>query len=422
MVTEERHDRQMRIRGWNQKALEEGVVGFVGDGSLAGVFSASSSALGINNVRVINPTYSSKVNFPEIAREINEECRHRSLDTLCVNRGQYDLFDGASVLVDANGFAIGKKLSLEWMFNSGRPGVLVNARGGKFSMFAYEKGRENKLLQQVMPRNSIPSKKSVDPLTTLIGSGILLEKVKNALMGQGTSPSVVRYDSEKQFVGSPASYRDKKVLVVGAGALGNFVALSLGILGVSDVDILDPDLIEETNLNRQILFYNAIGREKATTLAERISPWVRSPRGIVGEFDSDTDVSSYDTVFDCVDDFTARKSISDVCEQARIPLISGGTSYYAGQAVSSFPGETPSVSEMLNLEHLIAKKKKEEESQEGCIHQPDPSVIMSNQVVGGVMVDLFRKLGSSDFRSQRGGSIVRYDANDPEMIGRLQHG
>ena len=53
--------------------------------------------------------------------------------------------------------------------------------------------------------------------------------------------------------------KDLSALVVGAGGIGNFVALNLALLGVGNIDIVDGDKIEDTNLNRQLLLYGRVG-------------------------------------------------------------------------------------------------------------------------------------------------------------------
>ena len=210
---------------------------------------------------------------------------------------------------------------------------------------------------------------------------------------------------------------DKKVLIIGAGALGNFVGLALGYLRVKNITIIDPDEIEDTNLNRQILFYDRVGRSKSKVLAERLNKLFRiEAKAIKDYFTSKTSLNSYDILFDCVDNFKTRVNISKACKEKKI-LISGGTSYEAGQALSYNPSnngeKTPA--EILDLEKIVEERKIEDTRiRTSCVYQPDPSVIMSNQIIGGIMVDLAREISAKDGRKN-----TYYNENDAEKLREL---
>ena len=70
---------------------------------------------------------------------------------------------------------------------------------------------------------------------------------------------------------------------------------------------------------------------------------------------------------------------------------------------------------------ITAKRKEREARSEGCLYQPDPSVIMSNQIVGGIMVDQFRRLVSRGSTREDFTALVRYDSQDPKRIGRIAY-
>src|SRR5215471_13876439 len=64
--------------------------------------------------------------------------------------------------------------------------------------------------------------------------------------------------------------RELKVVIVGAGAVGNEAATALGLLGCGEVVVIDPDTVERHNLTRSVLFRTgeSIGRKKALSLSE----------------------------------------------------------------------------------------------------------------------------------------------------------
>jgi len=159
---------------------------------------------------------------------------------------------------------------------------------------------------------------------------------------------------------------------------------------------MDPDVVEETNLNRQVFFYDTVGKNKAETLSKRLNASFRiESKARVVYFNNETGIEPYDVVFDCVDNFETRIVLSEACKQQAKVMISGGTSADAGQVVIYNPGNgdaTPA--ELLGLYDIVAKREVETYHRERtrCIYRPDPSVIMTNQIVAGFMVDAYRML------------------------------
>ena len=159
---------------------------------------------------------------------------------------------------------------------------------------------------------------------------------------------------------------------------------------------MDPDVVEITNLNRQVLFYDAVGTHKAQTLSNKLNTLFGiSSKALIAYFDGNSDIASYDVVFDCVDNFESRIILSEKCKCHRKILISGGTSADAGQVIIFNPADgdvTPA--EMLGLYDIVEKRNPEvyQRQRAGCIYQPDPSVIMTNQITAGFMVDTYRSL------------------------------
>ena len=110
--------------------------------------------------------------------------------------------------------------------------------------------------------------------------------------------------------------------------------MGLAYSGFLDGTFLDPDVAETTNLNRQVLFYDAVGDSKAETLARRLSRFFNiNAKAQIGYFKRDTDISSYNVIFDCVDNFESRIVISEKCKEHNKIMISGVTNVDAGQAL-----------------------------------------------------------------------------------------
>lgn len=138
-----------------------------------------------------------------------------------------------------------------------------------------------------------------------------------------------------------------RVVVVGAGGLGSPVALSLAHAGVGFLRIVDDDVVDLTNLQRQTLFREAdVGKKKAVVAAERLHRVSSSievqPCAI--RFDHATAwdlVEDADVVVDGSDNFATRFLVNDTCVLCEIPLVTGGIRQWLGQVLTVWPGRSP---------------------------------------------------------------------------------
>ncbi len=135
-------------------------------------------------------------------------------------------------------------------------------------------------------------------------------------------------------------------LIIGAGGLGSPVALYLGSAGVGRITVVDHDVVDETNLQRQIAHNLArVGHPKAESIVEaiaainpdvRVTPIVqRADEALLGEL-----VAQADVVLDCTDNFATRHAINRACVKHRKPLVSGAAIRMDGQ-LSVFDARTP---------------------------------------------------------------------------------
>lgn len=122
--------------------------------------------------------------------------------------------------------------------------------------------------------------------------------------------------------------RRSKVLVAGAGGLGSPVLFYLAAAGVGTLGISDPDIVDESNLQRQIIHATArIGCNKADSAAQAIAalnPAVATIKEPAITADNAADiVSGYDIVVDATDNFDAKYVLSDSCREAGIAQVWG---------------------------------------------------------------------------------------------------
>ena len=138
-----------------------------------------------------------------------------------------------------------------------------------------------------------------------------------------------------------------KVLVVGVGGLGSPVSWYLTAAGVGTLGLVDDDVVDISNLQRQILHATPdIGRPKVDSAREKLTalnPHVQ----IVSHGDRLTSqnimeiIKDYDIVVDGTDNFGTRFLINDACVMAGKPFVHGAILRFFGQLLTIVPGEGP---------------------------------------------------------------------------------
>ncbi len=130
---------------------------------------------------------------------------------------------------------------------------------------------------------------------------------------------------------------DAHVLVVGAGGLGSPVALYLAASGVGHITIADHDVVDLTNLQRQIAHTTSrVGQAKvdsATLAMLALNPDVRVT-ALARQLDAnqlDALVPTVQVVVDCCDNFATRQAVNTACVRHKVPLVSGAAIRMDGQ-------------------------------------------------------------------------------------------
>lgn len=140
-------------------------------------------------------------------------------------------------------------------------------------------------------------------------------------------------------VGGPGQQKLKaaRVLVVGAGGLGAPALLYLAAAGVGTLILVDPDRVDRSNLQRQVLYAeDDIGRPKAEAAEQRLAglnPNIEV-EGLTVALTADNAhelVTGFDLVLDGTDDFATRFAVNDACVAAGVPLVSGAIGRWTGQ-------------------------------------------------------------------------------------------
>ena len=192
-----------------------------------------------------------------------------------------------------------------------------------------------------------------------------------------------------------------RIMVVGAGALGNELIKNLTLLGIGEIIICDMDTIEDSNLTRSVLFRaDDVGRRKAEVAAERameINPHVRAIP-FVGNIIDDMGLGVYrrvDAVLGGLDNREARLTINRACYNVNKPWIDGAIEALSGVARVFVPGQGPCYECTMNEEDWKAYNRRRScslLSREELAGGKIPTTPTSSSVIAGVQVQELLKL------------------------------
>ena len=400
-----RYDRQERIENWNQEKLSNSKVAIIGTGQLAQFTAASLTNLGIGKIEIYQEKGVEEKGFlnalsgdnkisglektlnamnPEVDIRVSEI---EDVANLNLTRDQdliLDLTNSSDLKQRVVGYALKNGIKTISASTGRTDGELC---------FIEPDGQENetRLIKYDGQKQGA--------FTSEILGGMITEEVRKTLMPirQGEEPiqnlaysatAETRFSEEGDFEAQPyEDLSEKRILIIGAGALGNYVALGAALEGIGKIDILDFDEVEEHNLNRQMMFYDSVGEEKSSALADKIrkiNPDIEV-RGLSGKLDEKTTYfaeNKPDLILDCVDNFATRAITNYFAVHNKIPLVSGGTNSESGQVVVYEPGRSSCLECKLGVETALGMALQGSK----CTDTPDPSVLMTNEVIGGMMV------------------------------------
>lgn len=184
-----------------------------------------------------------------------------------------------------------------------------------------------------------------DELTLMDLFGLSCSEADELIMRSGFLPT--RYQRNRQMIATEQQYQllKSQVAVVGCGGLGGYLIEELARLGVGRLVVIDPDVFEEHNLNRQLLAtIDNLGTAKAVAALKRvkdINPAVSvAPRQVAVGLDNGVELlSGMDVVVDAIDQINGRLELAQLCCQLDIPLVHGSIGGWFGQVGCIKPGQ-----------------------------------------------------------------------------------
>ena len=141
------------------------------------------------------------------------------------------------------------------------------------------------------------------------------------------------------------SLLQSKALILGAGGLGSPSAIYLALAGVGTIGLVDFDVVEISNLQRQVLHHTSdIGRPKLQSAKDNLKAYNPDVNVVLHEVRLESEnareiISQYDMVINGADNFATRYLVNDACYLEGKPLIDGSILIFDGQSTVFIPGQ-----------------------------------------------------------------------------------
>jgi molybdopterin/thiamine biosynthesis adenylyltransferase len=140
------------------------------------------------------------------------------------------------------------------------------------------------------------------------------------------------------------SLADARVLLIGAGGLGSPAALALARSGLRHATIVDDDVVDLSNLHRQLLYAEEdVGQPKVACAAARLRADGVEVRGVEGRFVPSTArelIAGHDLVVEGADNFATKFLACDAAALTGVPLVQAGAVRWSGWALATLPGRS----------------------------------------------------------------------------------
>jgi len=431
---ESRYQRQAALlqnQGWDQSKLENSKIAVVGSDALANYTALTLSAFGFGNIELYGQgkvddlilnnyqrtndfDYSNGFLFfeaersknkakalEEIIGKINPEIDFKGINLGLQRSENCELIKKPDLIIDTTNDSYSKLSLIDHALVNDIPLISMSAgthKGGVGIINYNETGDQRKLLENLLFSELNTQKQ--DPIVSQVIAGIGVEearKIINPLQGEHVINDLIIYNllsnsrfdhQQDKIINDDFDLSNYSVCLIGAGALGNFVGLGLALRNIGNLAVVDFDVTETTNLNRQILLYDSVGREKSSALVQKLKKI--NPRGnyrakvdkIVPSSSNFFSRNKFDLIIDTVDNNKTRALLNYFSLKYDIPFISGGTRYNSGQVNICIPKETGCLNCQADIDNLALGNYQ----RQSCIYAAQPSVITSNQITGGLIV------------------------------------
>ncbi|OZI65285.1 molybdopterin-synthase adenylyltransferase MoeB [Bordetella genomosp. 1] len=172
-----------------------------------------------------------------------------------------------------------------------------------------------------------------------VGAGTLSNEEVQRYVRHITLPGVGRTGQQR--------LKQAKVLIIGTGGLGSPACLYLAAAGVGTIGLVDFDVVESSNLQRQVVHgFSTLGMPKVDSAQRRVldlNPYIAvvTHRCAIDADNAQELIQSYDLVLDGTDNFATRYLVNAVCAKLQKPLVFGAINRFEGQVSVFNLGDGP---------------------------------------------------------------------------------
>jgi len=422
-----RYDRQLRISGWDQEKISKLKVGVIGGSYGAYYTLLPLVSMGVGEkgeIRILasdvkrDKLLDQKINIGAdligLLSKINPLLSNRiSYFRVDLIRDELSIFlNDLDLIIDATNNPVSKVVSFKYAMNNEIKYISFSTApcyGRMIVIWDYSNLSKDRIsLDFFLPEFKLLHQEEI--MSILFG-GLASATLSNYASNRKQSNEEVIYNlinidrrkapqfSDPQSIALKYKYKDpsnvdfskNSVIMIGAGALGNPVAIAMAKMHVGELVIIDYDVIEETNLNRQYCYYDSVNLNKAEVLAKKVrvmSGGETKAIPIKKKFTlKDAREGSLREIFKkadlilvLVDNFDARADAADLAEELNKPLISAGTSPFTGHIAVYIPGKTRNLNDVMRYRDHASRTDRLR-----CIEVHEPSVVTTNQVIGALV-------------------------------------
>ena len=381
-----RYSRQETIAGWDQSRLADARIVVAGSGAAALLTALAAAAMGFGSVEILklrgrtgdSGMFSRLVTgrgraWVHFLRQVNPTIRIAAVspgDATCLQR----TFSRASCV------ALVGSTPIETRFHR----LLERCAG--VPIIRGWIGTEG-LFWGPVTACSVEASDQSDGVSDLLLAGLVVEELRQTILPLPDDPKDL--NQVKRCAVTPPFVRSRplagRLSLIGAGALGTWVSIGLGLANAAiELHIFDADHVEENNLNRQVLYFGAVGKSKSLTLARRIARLFPSVKASGYALLLDKSTMNWlppsGQLVACPDNYAVRDVLNDCAVAMGHSLVSGGTGARGGSCTTYLPGGSPCLDCQIGIKQLAHV----EAAGNSCMRL-DSSVVTSNVIMGGLM-------------------------------------
>ncbi|MBU2638710.1 MAG: ThiF family adenylyltransferase [Nanoarchaeota archaeon] len=360
---------------FDQAVLRNSSIAVIGNSNIASFFLLYAAGLGIGSITLFTGREKGFLD-PMLASMINTDLEIAEINT----EFEPDFIGKADIIADFTNSIESKQKTREYALRHSITYMSASSAAAKAGIAVeYPRSRLESML------NSLPPITGYEELQGSFTSGLIaaiaMDEARKSLLNL---PGDERVSGALSINAKTIIAKHKPALVIGAGGIGTYLALNLALLGIP-IEIYDGDNIEETNLNRQVLYYDAVGKNKALALKQKLESLIDARIQANGCFFEEKHAANkdYSAIFSCVDSWHARKLISRYALESNIPLVDAG--------VGAFTARLDVASNNTCLECRRGKIKLQQKKPESCASVAESNIVMCNALIGAVAAGFYSK-------------------------------